>query len=675
MAVSRPRRLVGGLRNRSLLTKFGLISLIAITLLGVTLGQMLRSSVERRAFDGAIAEAELVVRLGLQREISSNELRTGLSADRIRAIQMALRADFARIDVVDVVVWNLDDTVVFATSSTVVGEKATTTAELRGAAAGEPSVHIVDIGDDGDVSPVLRQHGKLVQVYQPIRFGSFERSDTDGVVRTSIPYGPVAETIRAETRRLFLVLVGALVVLYALLFRLVANASAELRRRADQNEHQARHDALTGLPNRMLFTEELDRRLDRGSSDPFAVVLIDLDRFKEVNDTLGHHIGDLLLVEVGRRLDKTMRDSDVVARLGGDEFALVLTEVDGPEAALHAAHRIVDAIEAPFEVEGLRLDVGASIGVAMAPQHGNDLVTLLQRADVAMYQAKDSGTSHALLYDPDDDHHNREQLALAGEFRRAIDTELVAFYQPKIDLATDRVCGVEALVRWDHPEHGLLSPDTFVPLAERGGLMNDLTRVVLDQSARQLCRWLDDGHDLHVAVNVSAAGLHDDELVAMVSRCLDRHGLATERLVLEITETTIAADPDRARQVLQVLRDQGVRISIDDFGTGYSSLAVLRSMPVNELKIDRQFVGDLGHPEGSAIVKYSAQLGHMLGLNVVAEGVEKDSDPPALLELGCDIAQGYWYARPMPGDDLTAWLTARAEVAAPSGTTTSNAQL
>ncbi|MEM9564751.1 MAG: EAL domain-containing protein [Actinomycetota bacterium] len=645
------------IRNRSLLQKFGLTALVAIALIGVVLGQLLRTSVERQVLDGAIGEAEVVSRLGLQNAIGPSELKAGLTSQRVRSLELLLRSDFARIDVVDVVLWNLDRTVVFATDTSDIGTVTTESIEVQRAASGEALAKVVDLRADDDADPLLRRHGRVVQVYQPVRFGSSITAETSGVLRTSIPYDPIAATIAAETRRLYLALALACLALYAMLFRLVANASSELQRRADENEQQARHDALTGLPNRTLFAEELNQILDRHGPHPLAIALIDLDRFKDVNDTLGHHTGDLLLIEVGRRLQETLRAHDLVARLGGDEFALVLTGMVDAEAALAVAGRVVEVIEEPFEIEGLQLDVGASIGVAMAPEHGTDLATLLQRADIAMYLAKRTGVGSA-LYDPTHDHHSRQQLALTGDLRRRMDDELVVHYQPKLDLASDRVCGVEALVRWDHPELGLLPPGDFVPLAERSGMMNRLTSIVLEQSLAQLGRWLADGRDLHLAVNVSARGLHDVALTDVIESGLVRHGVPAERLVLEVTETTIAADPDGARQVLGRLRAQGVRFSIDDFGTGYSSLAVLRSLPVNEIKIDREFVGDLSHPEGSAIVEYSIRLGHMLGLTVVAEGVEDDGAPPRLRELGCDLGQGFWFAPPMAADELTTWLDA-----------------
>lgn len=649
------KRIIRSITNSSLLTKFGLISLIAMTLIGLVLGQLLERSIKSQVLAGAIAEAEVVSRLGLQDAVRPSEIRNGLSPERVRALQLSIRSDFARIDVVDVELWDLDRTVIFATDTSVIGTTSESSDELTAAAAGTPVARITDVTNDESADRLLRRHGTVVHVYQPVRFGSIDNPENAGVLRTSIPYEPIAQSIAEQTRRLYLALACAFFLLYILLFRLVANASAELRMRADENEKQARHDALTGLPNRMLFAEELDTILDQEGSESLAIALIDLDRFKEVNDTLGHHHGDLLLVEVGRRLEESLRPGDAVARLGGDEFALVLTDVADERAALAVAKRLVHEIETPFEVEGLQLDIGASVGLAMAPQHGSDLVTLLQRADIAMYQAKRSGVGCA-LYDSSDDHNSREQLSMASELRQSMADQLTVYYQPKIDLGAGQPCGVEALVRWNHPEHGLIMPDTFIPLAERGGMMNSLTMIVLEKSLAQLRQWLHEGRDLHLAVNVSARGLHNREFVTVVGDLLLRHQVPAERLVLEITETTIAEDPEGAREVLAQLQDLGVRFSIDDFGTGHSSLALLRSLPVSELKIDRSFISDLSHPEGLAIVDYSVQLGHMLGLAVVAEGVEQETDQTELRKLGCDIAQGYWYARPMPAEDLNAWL-------------------
>lgn len=649
------RRVRHPLRDLSLLQKFGIISLVAMTLIAVFLGQMLRSSLERQILAGCIAEAEVVAKLGLQNAIEPSEVQHGLTDDRVRALQITLRSDFARIDVVDVVLWNLDGAIVYATDSQRIGDGGTLPAPVVEAMGGEPLAVVRHLSDDADADPILRRYGSVLEVYQPVAFGSVETGDVSGVLRTSVPYAPTAEMIRAESRRLYLAIAGFFVFLHLVLFRLVANASSELRRRADENEQQARHDALTGLPNRTLFAEELGDILDRHGPEQLAIALIDLDRFKEVNDTLGHHQGDLLLVEIGDRLLAGLRPGDTVARLGGDEFGLILTGVASADGALGVARRVVRAIEEPWETDGLTIDVGASVGIALAPEHGDDLATLLQRADIAMYQAKRSGGGCA-LYCEADDTNSRRLLSLTSDLRQSMADQLVVHYQPKILLAEDRVAGVEALVRWQHPEHGLIPPNVFIPLAERSGMLDQLTEIVLEKALTQEREWLDVGLDLHVAVNISARGLHRDGLADLVVTALAKHQVPPSRLLLEITETAIADDPDGAHRVLNRLGEYGVRFSIDDFGRGYSSLAVLRKLPVDELKIDRQFVSELATPESHAVVDYSIQLGHMLGVQVVAEGVEDETDTDTLRRLGCDLVQGYLYSRALPADEMTAWL-------------------
>lgn len=651
------------LRQRSLLQKFALISLLAISLIGIFLGQLLRTSVERQVLNGAISEAEVVSRLALHSAIGPEELKNGLDPDRIRALKLELQTDFARIDVVDLVLWNLEREIVFATDVSQIGKITPASNALTQAFSSKPLVHIRDVAHEQQTHPVLRRYGKIIEVYQPVQFGSVDRGSIVGVLRTAIPYAPVAQTIANETKRLYLALVLAFVALYTVLFKLFSNASAELQNRADTNEHQARHDALTGLPNRTQFSEVTRNILDKRTPNMLAVALLDLDRFKEVNDTLGHHYGDKLLVEVARRLTDTLKAPNIVARLGGDEFALLLSDVTSAEDALETAKRVVVAMEDPFKIEEEQIGIGASIGVSIAPDDGCDLTTLLQKADVAMYCTKRAKTGYA-LYDSSQDNNSREQLILVGELRQSMAEQLIVYFQPKIEISSDQLCGVEALVRWDHPERGILSPDTFVPLVERSGLMDSMTAIVLEKSLQQLRAWLDDGFNLHMAVNISAQGLQDNHLEIVIDELLTKYSIQPELLILEITETAIATDQARAQETIQSMVKNGLKFSIDDFGTGYSSLAVLRSLPVNELKIDRMFINDLAHPDGISIVEYCINLGHTLGMSVVAEGVQSQSDLDILKHLGCDVAQGFWFARPMPADELTGWMSDDISIAA-----------
>jgi diguanylate cyclase (GGDEF)-like protein len=430
-----------------------------------------------------------------------------------------------------------------------------------------------------------------------------------------------------------------------------------------RTQHQALHDGLTGLPNRTLLRDrsgQAIRQADRELS-PAALLLIDLDRFKEVNDTLGHHYGDRLLIQVGERLQATVRQVDTVARLGGDEFAVLLPNIATGEGAVAVARKLLTTLEEPFTLEGLSLDVEASIGVALYPDHGNDAEELLQHADIAMYVAKDTHAGY-MLFDPTQDQHSPRRLALLGELRRAIDLDqLLLHYQPKVDAHSSQILGVEALVRWQHPKHGLISPGEFIPLAERTGLIGPLTHFVLDQALRQCHQWRQAGHELSVAVNVSARRLLDLTFPDEVARLLARWEVPARLLVVEITESTIMADPTHALQVLGRLDHMGVQVAIDDFGTGYSSMAYLKSLPVHELKVDRSFVAQMtSNTRDAVIVRSTVDLGRNLGLRVVAEGVEDEATWQELDAIGCDAIQGYYVSHPVPPDDLIDWLQQQA---------------
>jgi len=435
--------------------------------------------------------------------------------------------------------------------------------------------------------------------------------------------------------------------------------AAENQQQAAENQHQALHDGLTGLPNRTLLRDRTDQAIHQADRElvPAALLLIDLDRFKEVNDTLGHHYGDQLLVQVGERLRGSLREVDTVARLGGDEFAVLLPRIETADGATTVARKLQAALEEPFLLEDLALDVEASIGVAIYPQHGSDTDELLQHADIAMYVAKDTHAGF-VLFDPKQDQHSPDRLALLGELRRAIDQQqLVLHYQPKVDAHTGQMLGVEALVRWQHPEHGLLSPGDFIPLAERTGLIGPLTNYVLDAALRQCRTWQQTGHELSMAVNVSARSLLDLAFPDQVAKLLARWEVPARLLVVEITESTIMADPTHALQVLGRLDAMGVQVSIDDFGTGYSSMAHLKTLPVHELKVDRSFVSQMiNNASDEVIVRSTIDLGRNLGLRVVAEGVEDEATWQALDALGCDAIQGYHVSRPVPPDDLIHWL-------------------
>jgi len=429
---------------------------------------------------------------------------------------------------------------------------------------------------------------------------------------------------------------------------------------AEALRHQALHDALTDLPNRTLLQDRLAQALRSAQRDgrPLALLLLDLDRFKEVNDTFGHPAGDRLLRQVGRRLRRVVRAADTVARLGGDEFAVLLPATD-TGGATAAAEKIRRALEQPVGRGGYRVSAAASIGIALYPAHGTEATTLLQHADVAMYVAKRTGGA-AAVYDPTQDISTPNRLALLVDLRGAIARdELVLHYQPKVDLATGRVARVEALVRWQHPRRGLLPPAQFIPLAEQTGLMGPLTLWVLGEALRQCARWRQAGLALGVNVNLSMANLHDPALPEAVAGLLQAHGVAPADLRLEVTESAMAADMTRTIATLERLATLGVHIAVDDYGTGYSSLAYLKRLPVDELKIDKGFVRHLATDETDAtIVRSTIGLGHNLGLRVVAEGVEDHATLELLRVMGADAVQGYYVSRPLPPDDLERWARA-----------------
>jgi diguanylate cyclase (GGDEF)-like protein len=449
----------------------------------------------------------------------------------------------------------------------------------------------------------------------------------------------------------------------ALLFSSVLRRTLEaLKRHGEQAMHDALHDALTALPNRTLLADRFEHalRADQREGSATGLLLIDLDRFKEVNDTLGHHSGDGLLVEIGKRLSNALREVDTIARLGGDEFAVLLPKIDGVEGALLVARRLRTALIQPFVLEGIEVAIDASIGVVVSRLHGDDPVTLLQRADVAMYAAKLQGQG-VLAYDPDADLHTPERLQLLGQLRMGIErNELFLEYQPKLSLSTGRVTGVEALVRWQHPIRGLVRPDLFIPFAEHTALIGPLTKHVLDLALAQTRAWMDMGHRIPVAVNISARNLLDEQIVDQVRDLLARHRLPADMLALEVTESAIMLEPKKARCILSQLHGLGVRLSIDDFGAGYTSLGQLKDLPVSELKVDKSFVLTMHTDRSNAIIVHSVvALGHSLGLSVVAEGVETADALETLTGYQCDVAQGYHLCRPKSAEAFMDWYRRR----------------
>jgi diguanylate cyclase (GGDEF)-like protein len=450
----------------------------------------------------------------------------------------------------------------------------------------------------------------------------------------------------------------SVVIVGLLVFPLIAISKGS--RDAMLAEHQSLHDGLTDLPNRILFKQRVQEAIAdckrEGSS--LAVMIMDLDHFKEINDTLGHHYGDVVLTAVGPRLAGVLRHNDMVARMGGDEFAVLLPGISEDEAGV-AAERMLESVRQPFDVEGLTLEVAGSIGISICPDHGDDVETLMQRADVAMFLAKEARDDHE-FYSFERDHYSPARLALAGEMRGAVEAEEFLFhYQPKADMRTGSIVAVEALARWQHPQRGLLSPVEFIPIAEQTGLIRPMTVRLLSHALHQARSWRVIGLEPRVAVNFSPRSILDRKLPGAIARAIAEAEAQPGWLKLEITESTIMADPKRVRAVLVELHEMGLKIALDDFGTGYSSLAHLRRLPLDELKIDRSFVmGMTLNASDAAIVHSTIDLAHNLGLEVVAEGVNSPEVWERLVALGCDTAQGFYLSKPLPADEFVKWLVA-----------------
>jgi diguanylate cyclase (GGDEF)-like protein len=483
----------------------------------------------------------------------------------------------------------------------------------------------------------------------------------DGAPAVLLVTGSLADlpTFGADQVRLFQALAN-----HGSLSLIKAGLVDRLRTEVAEKEYLALHDPLTGLPNRHHFQRLLETRLGSPAAGITAVMLMDLDRFKEVNDALGHNVGDALLCEVADRLRRHLGDRGVIARLGGDEFAVLLSGIGSTAEALAVGEELVRAVDRPVTIGQLNLTTRVSIGIACGPEHGDAVQTLIQRADVAMYAAKQT-RSGARVYMPHDDKNSARRLALVADLTEAIrHRELTVSFQPKLDPGSGLVTGAEALARWHHREQGFIPPDVFIPLAEHSGLIRPLTLHVLEVALRRCAAWRRAGHDLHVAVNLSPNALLDTTLPDVVTRLLGQAGVPAAALVLEITESTIMVDPTGSMATLDQLHAIGVKLAIDDFGTGYSSLGRLRELPIHEVKIDKSFVQRIAvDHRDRAVVRSAIQLGHALDLDVVAEGVEDGATLAHLKREGCDLVQGFFISRPLPADEFETWLVGRTNSA------------
>jgi diguanylate cyclase (GGDEF)-like protein len=635
-------------RRLSLLGRFSALSLLAMVALGLTIGFVLQARIEARALRESEQLTRVFNRLAVVPNLRTTDLEGPLEPEKILALDAALAGiEDANVRLLHAHLFAPDGMTVYSDVRTRIGE-VVDGADFKRARDGALVSEVErETGDQGE------EVATRLEVYVPLELPGGPK--VDGVTEFYLDYGPTAAAVQEDTRAVYLLLGGGMALLYLSLFAIVKVTSRRLR-------HQALHDTLTGLPNRTALYERVERVTGgvRAFGGLAALLLIDLDRFKEINDTLGHDHGDRLLQDVAGRLRAALRSGDTLARLGGDEFAVLLRNLPDRAGSVELAARLLDALERPFVVRGVTVQLEASVGVALCPDHGLDVTTLVQRADVAMYEAKRE-EGHIRVYDAARDPNSPARLQRAGELRSALaGGELVLHYQPKISVDGGEVTGVEALLRWQHPEHGLLAPGEFLPLAERAGMMGDLTRWVVDAALAQARAWQDAGIDVPIAINLAAANIMDAGLPDAVAERLAHWGVPGERLTCELSEHTVMADPRRAQDVLDRLRRLGVRLSLDDYGTGHSSLAYLKRLPLDEVKIDRAFVsGIVGDANDALIVRSTIDLARNLGLEVVAEGVEGEAVLERLRTLRCHEAQGFHLSRPLPADALVEWLAGR----------------
>jgi diguanylate cyclase (GGDEF)-like protein len=634
-----------------LVLRFAIATCVGLALAACAILLVVRHYSTVEAERGAAVQARVMANSVLRGELLASDFTRPVGEARQRVLDELFEKHILGEGVLLTNLYASDGTVTYSTDHRLIGTRTNDRAHLLEARS---------LTIRGDVTTTRDPAGggerKALRVYAPVAVPG-----GTGVAEFFQDYAPIAEAAQAAFVPVAGIFQLVLLLLLLALAPILRRVTRQIQRQMEEIEYRALYDELTGLPNRTLFRDRIQQAIltGRREEQSATVLLLDVDRFREINDTLGHEAGDLLLRELSSRLRELLRESDTIAHLGGDEFGVLLPSASIDEASV-LAERIHEALEEPFALRELPLEVGTSIGITSFPEHGDDVDTLLQRADVAMYLAKDAHAGTA-TYDVAQDTNDAARLALAGELRRAIENdELVVYYQPKASLATGRVVGVEALVRWQHPERGLIPPSEFVPIAERTGLIKPLTRSVLASALAQCADWNASGHDLHVAVNLTIPDLLDLELPDRIAALLEETGVPSSHLELEITESTILADPFRVRQVLTRLDEMGLRLAVDDFGTGYSSLAYLRRLPVQTIKIDRSFVSGMCDDASDAtIVRSTIDLGRNLGLTIVAEGVESLEIWNALRELGCSLAQGYLIGRPLPANEIPLLLTAR----------------
>ena len=619
-------------------------SLVPVALLGAVLLHGYQHQALEEGREQGRAQAVVIEEMAVAPALRGTDLAHGLSTDERDRLQSATDLAIFKGSVARLRLRSFSGRVVFSDDGANENALPASDPAFRAAADGGTVVAILR---DPRVAP-----GQVIRVLQPVVASA--SGQAAGVLEVYLPYDAIAAKVHGQMRRTVWTLAAGLACLYLLLALVSWYTTRSLRRHAAHREHQALHDGLTGLPNREWFRATAERAVARGSrTETGALVLVDLDRFKEVNDTLGHHAGDELLRIVGHRLTESLRTDDSVARLGGDEFGLVLPQATDQAGILALLTRVREELAAEILLDSTSLSVEASFGVAFYPQDADNVEDLLKCADAAMYQGK-RGASGIVFYDPADAPLPTHSLTVQRELRQALENdELVLHYQPKVELATGAICGVEALVRWAHPERGLLAPAEFLPAAEQSGLIEPLTTWVIRRALRDQAQWTSLGVPWTVAVNVSAHNLESASFPTSVAALLTEMDVKCDRLHLEVTETAMALDARVAARALAALAAQGIAIAIDDFGIGYTSLFQLRTLAVAEVKIDRVFVSGVeNNDQDRAIVRSIIDLGHSLGFLVTAEGVESQDVADWLTSAGCDHAQGYYFARPQPWPDL-----------------------
>ncbi len=651
----------GSLSGRMSLTRqVALLSLLPIAALGYILASVLQRQITERTLADASQSGRLIAQVAIQPRLSGRAMRAGLSATSIAALDAQLNAPEVRRELARIKIWNGDHRVVYSSDHSLIGRTLAPSDDLLDALAGHPKpAQLIDPSADSETASEVGL-GRLVEVYVPLRFAA--RGRPAGAFEIYLSYRPIAAAVTRDKHMIIALVAIGLALLWAILYRIVARASRRLRGQARENYHLARHDQLTGLPNRTLFLERVAATVARErGNDGAAVLLIDLERFTETNNTLGAVNGDRVLCEIAARLGRGLGEDVLVARVGGDEFAVLCPRARGLSGALDTAAAVQASIGEPIVLDGVVLNIEASIGIGVIGEHARDAETLLRCADRALAHARSRGT-RVEVYSPACDRFDADSLRLLGEVRGALQRgEFVLHYQPQVDLQSGSVIGVEALVRWRHPELGLLAPLRFIPLVEQTALVGPLTLHVIDAALLQLASWREQGIQLRMSVNLSARNLLDPALPASLAALLERHRVPAGALTVEVTETAAMVDPDRAVAVLAALRTQDVGVSVDDFGTGNASIEYLAKLPASELKIDRSFITDiLEDTRAQAIVRSTIDLARNLELGIVAEGIESAEVAEYLARLGCEIGQGYHFARPLPAEELSAQLLAPA---------------